>query len=70
MLIVEKGLAIPKNVIRNKYPYKLMEVGDSFFVPNGKLNQICNGNYRVGKQLGWRFVARSEEGGVRVWRTE
>ena len=69
MLTVEKGLDVPKSVIRHKYPYKIMEVGDSFFVPDGKLNQICNGNYRVGKQLGWKFVARTENGGVRVWRT-
>ena len=46
MLSVDKGIEVPKSVNRNRYPYKMMEIGDSFFVPDGKLNQICNGNYR------------------------
>ena len=70
MLSVDKGIEVPKSVNRNRYPYKVMEIGDSFFVPDGKLNQICNGNYRAGKQLGRKFVARTESNGVRVWRTE
>ena len=69
-IVIEKNVDLPKG--RNKYnhPYKEMEVGDSFFVPEGKLSAICNNNWRLQKILNKKFIARSEGGGVRVWRTE
>lgn len=51
------------------YPYRDMEIGDSFFVPNGKLNTINTANHRAGKRLGWKFSARKQDSGIRVWRT-
>jgi len=65
-LIIEKEVPLPKGKVR--YPYKNMTVGDSFFVVGGKLQVVCNNNYRAGKKLGFKFIARREEGGVRVWR--
>jgi hypothetical protein len=47
-----------------------MEISDSFFVEDTSLQVICNSNYRMGKQLGMKFIARKENDGVRVWRTE
>jgi len=47
----------------------VMEVGDSFFVDGGKLQVVCNNNYRTGKKLDRKFIARCEKEGVRVWRT-
>jgi hypothetical protein len=67
---VEKNIPIPPEKKRNVYPYKLLEVGESFFVPTGKIQIVCNANYRTGKQLGKKFIARKESEGVRVWRTE
>jgi hypothetical protein len=55
-------------VARQKYPYKEMEVGDSFFVSAGGIQNVCNQNYRMGKKLGMSFIARKEGDGVRVWR--
>jgi len=52
------------------YPYKVMECGESFFIPQGKIQIVCNANYRTGKQLNKKFIARKESEGVRVWRTE
>ena len=69
-------LEIQKNVqLTNKtrayiYPYRDMEVGDSFFVPNGKMGTVNAANYRAYKRLGWKFSARKVEGGIRVWRTQ
>jgi hypothetical protein len=67
---VEKNIPIPPEKKRNVYPYKVLEVGESFFVPTGKIQIVCNANYRTGKQLGKKFIARKESEGVRVWRTE
>ncbi|UOF81618.1 hypothetical protein [Bacteriophage sp.] len=60
--------SVPLPVPRRRYPYKTMEVGDSFLVPDGKLQVVCNANYRAGKQLEKKFIARRTEEGVRVWR--
>ena len=69
-IVVEKNIPIPPEKKRNVYPYKSMEVGESFFIPTGKIQIVCNANYRTGKQLGKKFIARKESEGVRVWRTE
>jgi len=65
-LVIDREVPIPQ--ARPRYPYKQMTVGDSFFVKGAKLQVVCNANYRAGKKLGFKFIARCEEGGVRVWR--
>jgi hypothetical protein len=65
---VESGVPLP--VERRRYPYAEMQVGDSFVVREVSLQVVCNANYRTGKKLGRKFVARKVEDGVRVWRTE
>ena len=67
---VEKNIPIPPEKKRNVYPYKVMEIGESFFIPTGKIQIVCNANYRTGKQLNKKFIARKDKEGVRVWRTE
>jgi hypothetical protein len=68
---VEKAIPIPQD--RNKYPFKTMEVGDSFFVPaNGEAlqrvqNRVSNSWKRHASK---RFLSRQIDGGVRVWRIE
>ena len=68
MINLEISKDVPLPVDKRRYPYKVMEVGDSFFVDGGKLQVVCNNNYRTGKKLERKFIARCEEGGVRVWR--
>ena len=65
-LDVEKGIPLPAE--RKRYPYKDMDVGDSFIVYGGKMQVVCNANYRAFKKLGFKFIARCEPEGVRVWR--
>ena len=67
---VQKDVPVPQARVRNRYPRHTMEVGDSFFVRDGNLQVVCNGNWRMGKKLGRKFIARREADGVRVWRTE
>ena len=55
---------------RLNYPYDEMDVGHSFFVAGGKIQQVCNSNARAAKRFGAKFTARREDDGVRVWRIE
>ena len=68
MINIEVSKDVPLPEPKRRYPYKVMEVGESFFIPLGKLQVVCNANYRASKKLGFKFIARCEEGGVRVWR--
>lgn len=69
MINVEISKDIPLPLPRRRYPYAEMQVGESFLVDGGSLQVVCNANYRAGKRLSRKFIARREEGGVRVWRT-
>ena len=69
-IVVEKNIPIPPEKKRNVYPYKVLEIGESFFVPAGKLQIVCNANYRTGKLLDRKFIARKDGEGVRVWRIQ
>ena len=69
---VEKDVPLPKLVRRVKYPFREMEVGDSFFYEGGQksihtaASKFCRDNPE------YKFTTRQvEEGGVkgvRVWR--
>jgi hypothetical protein len=67
---IEKNIPLPPDKKRNVYPYKSMEIGESFYVPQAKIQMICNYNNRAKKATGMKFIARKEEEGVRVWRIE
>ena len=61
MITVEKNVELPETRVRNSYPYKIMDIGDSFFIDNVKMQIVCNANYLS-------LIARREGNGVRVWR--
>lgn len=71
---LEKNIPLPK-ISRaghnSKYPFSIMEVGDSFFVPEKTAKAFTSTVAAAGKRLGdRRFACRTVEGGVRVWRIE
>jgi hypothetical protein len=77
MLEIEKGIPIPEKKVKNfnwgKYPWRLMNIGDSFFVEvsteenkHHSLSRIAQ-NYRRFRPEK-EFTARSVENGIRVWR--
>jgi hypothetical protein len=69
MIQVDKDIPIPERRVRRVYPYAELEVGDSFFLEDAALQQVCNNNLRAGRKYQRKFVAKKENGGVRVWRT-
>ena len=65
---IEKGISIPDKKMPLKYDFLTkMEVGDSVFlsVPLKKMNTII---YLYGKRTGFKYSARTVEGGMRLWR--
>ena len=74
MYQVDRGYEMPApRPVFGKYPFKTMEVGESFFVALEDMagpKRMHSTAYNYGKRLGKKFVARRVEGGVRVWRTE
>ena len=72
---IEKEIPIPKKIGGNgrlsKYPYKDMDIGDSFFVEKqGVRGKAVQSGYHFARKHGKKFTARPVEGGVRIWRVE
>lgn len=69
-IAIDRGIPLPEVKKFNHYPYKTMQVGESFFVPGVSVKLMCNNNGRMNKITGMKFTARKEKDGVRVWRIE
>jgi hypothetical protein len=66
-LVIESGIS-PPDIVRIGWPHKTMRVGQSFFVEGRSMVAVCNANNRYKRKLGWKFTARKQDGGIRVWR--
>lgn len=82
---VEKDVPIPegRQGRESKYPFREMEVGDSFLVApevdellgeqedfakvRGRVSNVA---YKYGKEHDKKFTVRQVEEGIRVWRVE
>jgi len=54
-----------------RYPFSTMEVGDSFLVPDRSANTVAAAIWRANRSDGpKRFIYRTVDDGVRVWRAE
>ncbi len=71
---IEDGYAIPAarqpRTRRAKYPWAELEVGQSFFVEGGLLRSMSSTASHAGRRSGRKFIVRTADGGVRVWRYE
>jgi hypothetical protein len=65
---IEKGIPVPTDARRAKWPWKDMDVGDSFLMPDAKQKNVQPMTSIAGSRLNRRFIARQVDGGVRVWR--
>ena len=71
MYVIEKDVPMSSTVGRPpKYPLRMMEPGDSFFVEKGDRKSISVSVSRLSKETGWIFRVRRVDGGVRVWRVK
>lgn len=80
MYEIQKGLPVPKPNRGGpgtgrpaKYPFRQMEVGDSFLIPlrpNGDYMGLGTTVSYATKQTGFKFTTRREPTGTRVWRVK
>lgn len=73
MINIEKDVPMPPKLGRpatTVYPYKEMEVGDSFRVDGpekvSKIRTMASTTW--GPRTGFKFSVRVEPGGCRIWR--
>ena len=73
---IQKGVPIPDPNIpvtkTTKYPWKDMEVGDSFLVPNkdkDTVHALQNAARLSGKKHNRDYITRKLDKGIRCWRT-
>lgn len=74
---IEKEVPIPPKPPKTKsggrprkYPFLLMEIGDSFSIPAEKIAAVSMAAYNCSKKYGRKFSTRRGEDGVsaRCWR--
>lgn len=70
MYKIDKGIPIQKFNSLTKYPWAEMEVGDSFFVPGTRVTRLNGSKAYWERKLSTKYITRTKEGGVRVWRIE
>lgn len=69
---IEKNVPLtPSRGRLAKYPFREMEVGDSFHIPSPVFPRLVNSAaYNFGKKRGWKFAFRKQNDGTyRCWRT-
>jgi predicted signal transduction protein with EAL and GGDEF domain len=71
MIKIEKDIPLP---VRNGgpqrlYPFKEMEIGDSFLAPI-KQSAASGHARRASLALGRKFTTATVQGGTRIWRIE
>jgi hypothetical protein len=75
MYTIDKGVELPTLVPgkSSKYPFKDMEIGDSFLVPHGgddtAKHKIYSSASNTGRRMQRKFTIRRLPEGFRVWRT-
>jgi len=68
-MTIDKSIPVPSSTRARKYPFIEMEVGDSVLFENETLGGKA---YKAANAVGYRYereyVARNENGGIRIWR--
>jgi hypothetical protein len=66
---IEKGIPLPNTRAHQRWPFREMEVGDSFSVPLGDNRRVRNAACAFERaNPGVKFTVRKLDGEHRVWR--
>jgi len=70
---IERGIPVQDgrsgaNKRRTKYPWRDLEVGDSFLATGVTQNAMATTGRYHAQKTGWTFRCATVSGGVRVWR--
>ena len=55
MYEISKNVPLPVEKVKHNYPHEQLQVGESFLVPGGNMNVLCNYNRIKGKRLERKF---------------
>lgn len=67
MYEIEKKIPVPGSPL-SIYPFKQMEVGDSFLVPGNNRTAVSVAMTRTALGTTKKFTSRKTAEGIRVWR--
>lgn len=74
MLKIDTAITLPetsgkgRSLGAGKYPFRYMGIGDSFFVPDFTTTKLLSASRWVRVEKGFKFTARKENDGARIWR--
>ena len=71
MYQIETGIPVTngkRTGTASRYPFAQLQVDQSFLVKDRKVDTVRSAACMASKRLGVKFVVRSVDGGVRVWR--
>jgi hypothetical protein len=67
---IESGVPMPAGQTRRKYPFRDMQIGQSFAVAKGEGKRLRMAAAHMTMRTDMRFVVRASELEVRCWRVE
>jgi len=67
---IDKNIPIPGKIGATKYPFREMDVGDSFEVSRENLTAVRNAAGQAGLRLGRKYSVKAFNGSHRCWRVE
>jgi len=66
---IEKGIPVKVAGSSSKYPFKDMDIGDSFIIKNISSRATLSSSIRsFSLKTGKTFITRRDGDGIRVWR--
>jgi hypothetical protein len=65
---IEKGIPLEEHNRHHKYPWREMEIGDSFFVEGKTSSSLYSALSYAGSRNNLKFTVRKVQGGCRAWR--
>ena len=69
MIAIDKHIPIPDFMKYSKWPFPLMQVGDSFVLPKEKYRSVINACAQQKKRKGVQFTVRKiSDSEYRCWR--
>lgn len=66
---LEPNIPIPRGTrgVENRFPFKEMNVGDSFFTADRSARQAAY-DFAQNRNFNMKFATRKVDGGLRIWR--
>jgi len=67
---IETDIPVPVSTRSRKYPFMDMQVGESIWFDEQVNGRAYRSALSTGTRHNLKFVARKEDSGIRIWRSE